>query len=133
MPQTHRGWVGQAVFEKRLKIKEEHTRLLFVIATIASMLFAAEAAYAMGGGGHRGDGRRDFSRPANAALQGANDQNDNSGNRGQSANAALQGANDQNDPPVPITPVPEPITALLLGIGICLTTGFIVTKRKRES
>jgi hypothetical protein len=104
--------VGQAVFEKRLKIKEEHMRLLFVIATIASMLFAAEAAYAMGGGGHRGDGRRDFSRPANAALQ---------------------GANDQNDPPVPITPVPEPITALLLGIGICLTTGFIVTKRKRES
>ena len=96
-------------------------RLLFVIATIASMLFAADAAYAMGGGGNNGDGRRDVSQPANAVLQRANDQNNSPGN--------------QNNQPalLPSVPVPEPMTALLLGIGICLTTGFMVTKRKRES
>jgi hypothetical protein len=51
MPQTHRGWKSQAVCEKRLRTKEENIRLLFVIAIIASMLFAADAAYALGGGG----------------------------------------------------------------------------------
>ena len=112
-------------------------RLLFVIATIASMLFAADAAYAMGGGGRDGDGRRDVSQPANAALQGGNDQNDSPGNRGRAANAALQGVNDQgnspgnqNNQPGLFASVPEPMTALLLGIGICLTTGFMA-KRKR--
>ena len=91
-------------------------RLLFVIATIASMLFAADAAYAMGGGGHNGDGRRDVSQPANAVLQGVNGQDDNPGN--------------QNNQPGLFASVPEPMTALLLGIGICLTTGFMA-KRKR--
>ena len=91
-------------------------RLLFVIATIASMLFAADAAYAMGGGGHNGDGRRDVSQPANAVLQGVNGQNDSPGN--------------QNNQPGLFASVPEPMTALLLGIGICLTTGFMA-KRKR--
>ena len=43
--------MGQAVFEKRLKIREDNMRLLFVIALIASMLFATDAAYALGGGG----------------------------------------------------------------------------------
>lgn len=119
MPQTHRRWVGQAVFEKGAKIKEENIRLLFVIAMIASMLFAADAAYALGGGGHRGDGRREFSHPAKTVLQEVSDQNDNPGN--------------PNNPRGPIASVPEPITVLLLGIGICLTTGFIVTKRKQES
>jgi hypothetical protein len=66
MPQTHRGWKGQAVCEKRLRTKEEN--------------------------------------PGNP-----------------------------NNPPGPIASVPEPITALLLGIGICLTTGFIVTKKKQKS
>ena len=112
-------------------------RLLFVIATIASMLFAADAAYAMGGGGHNGDGRRDVSQPANSVLQGVNGQNDNPGTRGRSANVALQGVNGQNDSPGNqnnqpglFASVPEPMTALLLGIGICLTTGFMA-KRKR--
>ena len=95
-------------------------RLLFVIATIASMLFAADAAYAMGGGGRDGDGRRDVSQPANAALQGVNDQGNSPGN--------------QNNQPALLASVsvPEPMTALLLGIGF-LTTGFMVTKRKRKS
>ncbi|MGD0238516.1 MAG: PEP-CTERM sorting domain-containing protein [Syntrophorhabdales bacterium] len=94
-------------------------RLLLVIAMMASMLFAATAAYALGGGGHHGDGRRDFSRPANAVPQAVNGQDNNPGN--------------PNDLPVPTASIPEPITALLLGIGICLTTGFIVRKRKQKS
>jgi len=94
-------------------------RLLFIIATIASMLFAADAAYAMGGGGREGDGRRDVSQPANAALQGVNDQDNSPGN--------------QNNQPVLFASVPEPMTALLLGIGICMTAGFVVTKRRRKS
>ena len=102
-------------------------RLLLVIAMIASMLFAADAAYALGGGGHSGDGRRESSRPANGVpqavnhvvLQDVNDQDNNPGN--------------PNNPSVPAASVPEPITALLLGIGICLTTGFIVRKRKQKS
>ena len=117
-------------------------RLLFVIATIASMLFAADAAYAMGGGGRDGDGRRDVSQPANAALQGGNDQNDSPGNRGRAANAALQGVNDQGNRPgnqnnqpalLASVSVTEPMTALLLGIGFCMTAGFVVTKRRRKS
>ena len=96
-------------------------RLLFIIATIASMLFAADAAYAMGGGGREGDGRSDVSQPANAALQGVNDQGNSPGN--------------QNNQPALLASVsvPEPMTALLLGIGICLTAGFVVTKRRRKS
>ena len=116
--------MGQAVFEKQLKIREDNMRLLLVIAMIASVLFAADAAYALGGGGHRGDGRRESSQPANAVpqavnyvvLQDVNDQGNNPGNL--------------NDPPVPTASVPEPITALLLGIGL---TGFIVIKRKHKS
>jgi len=111
--------VVQAVFEKRLKIKGDSMRLLLVIAMIASMLFAADAAYALGGGGHRGDGRREFSQSANAVPQAVNGQDNNPGN--------------PNDLPVPTASIPEPITALLLGIGICLTTGFIVRKRKQKS
>jgi hypothetical protein len=38
-----------------------------------------------------------------------------------------------NNPSGLVTAVPEPITALLLGIGICLTTGLIVTRRKQKS
>jgi hypothetical protein len=92
-------WSATIVSLKSLRIKEEHMRLLFVIATIASMLFAADAAYAMGGGGRDGDGRRDVSQPANAALQGVNDQDNSPSNRGRPANAALQRVNDQNDSP----------------------------------
>jgi hypothetical protein len=119
--------VGQAVFERRLKIREDSMRLLLVVAMIASLFFVADAAYALGGGGHRGDGRGEFSPPATAVRQDVN-------------HAVRQDGNDQeenpgnpNNPPCLVTAVPEPITALLLGIGICLTTGFMVTKRKQRS
>ena len=131
-----RGWVGQAVFEKKLKIEENNMKLLLVVtAMIASMLFAADAAYALGGGGHGGDGRRDSSQPANVAPQAVNHAVSQDVNH-----AVRQDGNDQeenpgnpNNPPCLVTAVPEPITALLLGIGICLTTGFMVTKRKQRS
>ena len=131
-----RGWVGQAVFEKKLKIEENNMKLLLVVtAMIASMLFAADAAYALGGGGHGGDGRRDSSQPANVAPQAVNHAVSQDVNH-----AVRQDGNDQeenpgnpNNPSGLVTAVPEPITALLLGIGICLTTGFMVTKRKQRS
>lgn len=94
-------------------------RLLLIIALIASVLFAADAAYALGGGGHSGDGRRDFSQPATAVPQAVNGQNSNPGR--------------PNGPLVLTASVPEPITALLLGIGICFTTGFMVRKRKQKT
>jgi hypothetical protein len=135
--------VGQAVFEKKLKIKESNMRLQFIFAMIASMLFAADAAYALGGGGHGGDGRRDSSQPANVAPQAVNhavSQDVNHAVRQDVDHAVRQDGNDQeenpgnpNNPPCLVTAVPEPITALLLGIGICLTTGFMVTKRKQRS
>jgi hypothetical protein len=120
--------VCQAVFESKPKIEENNMKLLLVVtAMIASMLFAADAAYALGGGGHRGDGRRDASQPAAAVpqdvshvvRQDAHDQEENPGN--------------SNNPSVLTASVPEPITALLVGIGICLTTGLIVTRRKQKS
>ncbi len=107
-------------------------RLPFVIAMIASVLFATDAAYALGGGGHTGDGRRDSSQPVNAVPLAVNPQAVN--------HVVLQDVNDQehnpgnpNNPSVPTASVPEPITVLLLGIGICLTTGFMVRKRKQKS
>jgi hypothetical protein len=89
-------------------------RLLLVIGMIASMLFAAGAAYALGGGGHRGDGRVAFSAPASAVLQAMNDQ-------GHNASCS------PNNSPGPATTVPEPITAGLLAIS--LAAGLILKSK----
>lgn len=99
--------------------------VLFVVA--AFMFLAVDHAYGMGGGGHSGDGRIDFSRsagngdgsPANSNAQGApNASNGNAGGAGNSF--VLNGS-------ILTVSVPEPLTVFLFGFGI---VGLVGLRRK---
>ncbi len=89
---------------------------------------SADIAYGMGGGGHHGDGRPDFSSGHSGGSDGAPDPRATSG-REDSSNwtdgwMLVMASDLVLQEPVSI---PEPITALLLGLGI---VGLVSTKGK---
>ena len=104
--------------------------VLFVVA--AFMFLAVDHAYGMGGGGHSGDGRIDFSRsagngdgsPASSNSQGA--PNASNGNAGGAGNSLVLTGGGGNVPGLLLT-VPEPVTLFLLGFGI---VGLVGLRRK---
>jgi len=72
---------------------------VIMLCVVASIMFvAADAAYGLGGGGHRGDGRQGFSQGAG---------NDCAINREETALS-----------------LPEPVAVLLLGLGILGLAGL---------
>ena len=105
-------------------------RLLLAIAMIASMLFAADAAYALGGGGSQGDGRQDFSQ--SAGNGGASPTNSNAQGPPNTNNVNTGGTD--NDPAIAADSVgvslPEPVAAFLLGLGMVGLAGLRKKFRK---
>ena len=103
----------------RKKIK---SMVLFVV--VAFMFLAVDAAYGLGGGGHHGDGRLDFSQsggngngsPTNSNAQ--DPPNVSNCNTGCTDNGPVLAAG-----PFGVS-LPEPVTALLLGLGIVGLAGL---------
>ena len=98
--------------------------ILFVV--IAFMFLAVDAAYGLGGGGHHGDGRLDFSQTAGNGspttsfnAQGA--PNARNGNAGGAVDGLVMMA---YFPHTVSVSVPEPVTVLLLGLGIVGLAGL---------
>jgi hypothetical protein len=72
---------------------------VIVLCILFTMIFAgADAAYGLGGGGHHGDGRHDFSQQ-------------------EGSNRVIGGTE-------PTVSMPEPVAALLLGLGILGLAGL---------
>jgi hypothetical protein len=71
-------------------------KVLVVLVTVALLFFAADGAYALGGGGHHGDGRS-----TDMTSAGHSD-----------------GATSQNAPNGGTHSIPEPTSLLLLGLGV---------------
>ena len=92
-------------------------RSMVLCVMVMIMFVAANAAYGMGGRGHYGDGRQDFSQQAGVS--------DGSSHRGRYSNTD----GSDNDLPVwrPSVSVPEPVAVLLLSLGII---GLAGAKRK---
>lgn len=91
-------------------------RILYVCILILALLFVTNAAYAMGGGGSRGDGRFAYGSPSSSGSVQAQNTNSNDGR--------WDPSDQRKDPPGPPTPpaplkaVPEPLSLLLVGIGL---------------
>lgn len=79
--------------------------VLFVVA--AFMFLAVDAAYGLGGGGHNGDGRQDFSQSAG------------NGNTGGADNGSVLMTSSLLS-----VSVPEPVAVFLLGLGIAGLAGL---------
>jgi hypothetical protein len=77
---------------------------------VVIMFVAADAAYGMGGGGHHGDGRQDFSQQAGTSD--CSSHNGSNSNTGDSDNGFVITAWRTS------VSVPEPMAVLLLGLGI---------------
>jgi hypothetical protein len=76
-------------------------RLMLLCVVVAMMFVGADAAYGLGGGGHSGDGRQDFSQQ-------------------DAHNYAI----DRGGPATTPLIIPEPIAVLLLGLGIIGLAGL---------
>jgi PEP-CTERM motif-containing protein len=81
-------------------------KLIVLFVVVMFMFVAVDGAYALGGGGHRGDGRWDSSKDTG------------NGNTGGADNGSVTPA------PSPSVSVPEPLTLCLLGFGIVGLAGL---------
>jgi hypothetical protein len=113
------------------KTWEETVKALALFVVVAFVFLGAGAVYAMGGGGHNGDGRTVV--PQSGANAGsATNTNGQYANAGSATNNNGQYAGRcQTDPssgdPAFTASVPEPLAALLLGLGI---VGLAGARRK---
>jgi hypothetical protein len=80
-------------------------RLMLACMVVVMMFVSADAAYGLGGGGHGGDGRQDFS------PQGGHD-------------SVTGGDTPAQIIPEAIAALPEPIALLLLGLGVVGLAGL---------
>jgi len=91
-------------------------RLMLLCIVVAMMFIGADAAYGLGGGGHRGDGRQDFSQCTPNVCGTSHDVNNDKG--GDSDNDFIIHGDR------PCVRVPEPLTAMLLGLGVLGLAGL---------
>jgi PEP-CTERM motif len=85
-------------------------RLMLLCIVVAMMFIGADAAYGLGGGGHRGDGRQDFSQ---RNPDGGGSSHDGSNDKGGGSDDGFIIDRDR-----PCVRVPEPVTVMLLGLGV---------------
>jgi hypothetical protein len=96
---------------------------LMLLAIVVGMMFiGTDAAYGLGGGGHKGDGRQEFSeRTPDGDRSSYNGSNDKAG--GSDNNFMI-------DEDRPCARIPEPVAVMLLGLG---TVGLAGLTRKFRS
>jgi hypothetical protein len=106
-------------------------KVISICVLIIALLFVTSAAFAMGGGGSRGDGRQDFAKGSPSFQTSSN----TSSGRWEPSDNRDPSHKDPADPscppsPTPGTAVPEPMTILLLGLGFI---GVTAVARKHKS
>jgi hypothetical protein len=110
-------------FKRELKMEEDSMKLVVLFVMAVFMFVAADAAFALGGGGHHGDGRLD------ALQQVGKSNSDTNGTSGNTQNGSNGSTGDSNGSFTlnqlnGVNSVPEPLGLLLLGLSVIGLAGI---------